>query len=84
MPSRYDINRFRRTYPPVRTAPVYISSDDVETKVVTFSNENSKVCTFTKNYNSVPVVTATAASNQNVNVYIKEIFPFFFFKNFFN
>lgn len=73
MPSRYNLNRWRKTYPSTRTAPVYINSDDVETAVLTFSNENSKTYGFLKNYSSAPVITATAASNQNVNVYITSV-----------
>ena len=73
MPSRYDLNRLRKTYPTIRRAPVIIGVDTVESAVLTFTDQNSKSYAFTSTYLAAPTVTATPASSQNVNVYITAV-----------
>ena len=73
MPTRYNLNRFRKTYPATRRTPVFMGSDDVETGTVTLTAEDSVTYEFKKKYLNVPIVTATPADSNNVNVYIHSI-----------
>ena len=73
MPSRYNLNRLRKTYPATRRTPVIIGVDTVESAVLTFTATDSATYTFTSIYATAPTVTATPASSQNVNVYITAV-----------
>jgi copper(I)-binding protein len=73
MPSRYNLNRLRKTYPTTRRTPVIIGVDTVESAVLTFTAASSATYTFTSIYVAAPTVTATPASSQNVNVYITAV-----------
>ena len=59
-----DRNRFRKTYPYMRTRPVmeYMAGKETiwEAQAVTFTNQNSVEYTFLEAFPVAPIVTATA------------------------
>ena len=76
----YDANRLRKTYPLIRLKPRRkslsdsggVASDDIETAIVSFINESSKVYVFTNQYESIPVIGLTP-EDENVNVYLTSL-----------
>jgi hypothetical protein len=77
-----DRNRFRKTYPYMRTRPVqeYMAGKETiwEAQAVTFNNENSVEYTFLEAFPAAPIVTATAMDNEGnggagVNVLVTSV-----------
>ena len=74
--SKYDLNRYKRVYPLIRTKPIYdeimmLSGGgiDVETAIVDFNDSFQESYSFTKTYSSIPVIGLTPV-DESVNVFI--------------
>lgn len=80
MLKRYDLTRYKKTYPLLRQKPVYDKSlanqsdagIDVELAILVYQNEFTKSYTFVKNYSSIPIIAATP-EDENVNVFITSL-----------
>ena len=78
--TKYDLNRFKRTYPLIRLKPIYqkfmpaeeSTGIDVETKILEFSNEHQKDYSFTKTYTEIPVIALTP-EDENVNIFVTSL-----------
>ena len=66
MPSDYDLNRFKKTYPFVRRQPLMVTLEAIETAAIPFSNDTSVTHAFINDYLNVPIVTANASDDVNV------------------
>lgn len=78
-----DYNRIRKSYPLLRVKPVYrqcfseeevanMTGIDVETAIVSFTNEYQKTYNFTKTYTSIPVIALTP-EDENVNIFVTSL-----------
>jgi hypothetical protein len=77
MAKKYDLNRLKKVYPLIRVKPVYgevLSEGGIqaETAVIIYDNSFEETYEFTKNYNEIPVVSATP-EDENVNVFITNL-----------
>ena len=75
--SKYDLNRFKKTYPLVRVKPIFqefTDSDgiDVETTILNYNDSFEESYTFNQIYNQIPTVSATP-EDENVNVFITSL-----------
>lgn len=76
--SKYDLNRFKKVYPLLRTKPIYDevtmlgTGVNAETAILDFNNSFSETYTFLEAYDQVPVIGATV-EDENVNVFITSI-----------
>ena len=75
--SKYDLNRYKRVYPLIRTKPVYdeimmLGGLNVETAIVDFNSSSQETYTFQENYTQIPVIGVTA-EDENVNVFITSV-----------
>ena len=77
-----DRNRYRKTYPYMRTRPVneYMAGKETiwEAQAVTFTDQNSVEYTFLEAFPVAPVVTATAMDKEGngaagVNVFVSAV-----------
>jgi hypothetical protein len=72
MPTQYDRNRYKKTYPFVRREVRRLTS--VQSITAAFLDTDSVTVSFTTAYATAPVVTATATgSGANVNVYVESV-----------
>ena len=71
MPSDYDLNRFKKTYPFVRREPVIRSLDITEAAVLEFNGVTQVLHTFIGDYLTVPTVVATA--DDDINVWVSAV-----------
>ena len=75
--SKYDLNRYKKVYPLIRTKPVYdelnmIGQGASEVTILDFNNSHEETYTFTETYTQIPVIAATPADD-NVNVFITSL-----------
>lgn len=71
--SKYDLNRFKKVYPLIRTKPVYLTGGvQAETAILTYTNSYEETYSFTDQYSEIPVVSATP-EDENVNVFITSL-----------
>lgn len=75
--SKYDLNRYKKVYPLIRTRPVYddlnmLGQGSSEVAVLDFVDSHEETYTFTETYTQIPVIAATAAE-ENVNVFITSL-----------
>lgn len=78
MPTRYDLQRYKKTYSFIRRAPVlrYILEDivTIESAEASFNGSDTLIYTFTKTFLSAPFVTATPlGSSANFNVFVTAV-----------
>jgi hypothetical protein len=84
MPTRIDLQRYKKTYPFLRREPrnYFLTESDLanvtlETAHVSFAGSDLLVYTFTKSFNSAPTVTATpSGTTANFNVYVSSVDQF--------
>ena len=78
-----DHNRIRKNYPLLRVKPVYkecfsaeevknMTGIDVETAIISFTNEHQKDYNFTKTYTEIPVIALTP-EDENVNIFVTSL-----------
>lgn len=78
-----DHNRIRKNYPLLRVKPVYkgcfsgeeienMTGIDLETKIISFTNEYQKDYEFTKTYTEIPVIALTP-EDANVNIFVTSL-----------
>jgi hypothetical protein len=78
-----DHNRIRKNYPLLRVKPVYkgcfsaeeienMTGIDVETAIISFTNEHQKDYDFTKTYTEIPVIALTP-EDENVNIFVTSL-----------
>lgn len=75
--SKYDLNRFKRVYPLIRTKPVYdeismLGGIQTETTILIYNNTFEETYNFLEQYDEIPVVSATP-EDENVNVFITNL-----------
>ena len=78
--TKYDLNRFKRTYPLIRLKPIYQKfmpeeesvGIDVETAIISFVDEHQKVYSLQKFYTEIPVIALTP-ENENVNIFVTSL-----------
>ena len=75
--SKYDLNRYKKVYPLIRTKPVYdelnmLGQGASEVAILEFSDSHEETYTFSETYTQIPVIAATPA-DENVNVFITSL-----------
>jgi len=75
--SKYDLNRFKKVYPLIRTKPqilefAVVEGLDAETTILNYTNSHAQTYNFVKTYITIPTVSATP-EDENVNVYITSL-----------
>ncbi len=78
MPTRYDLQRYKKSYAFIRRAPVlrYIIEDivTIETAEASFNGSDLITYSFTKTFINVPQVTVTPkGSSANFNVFVVSV-----------
>ena len=79
----YDANRLKKVYPLIRVKPVlkqFLSEDfifensgiNVETKIISFSDEYQKTYEFQESYTEIPVIALTP-EDENVNIFVTSL-----------
>lgn len=75
--SKYDLNRYKKVYPLLRTKPVYdeivmLGGIKTEVAIIDFVDSYVETYTFVETYTQVPVIGATV-EDENVNVFVTNI-----------
>ena len=77
-----DKNRFRKVYPYIRKAPVYMYCSDVPVEIevgeISYSASDTGTYTFTSTWLSAPLITAVSYDSEStgtadVNVYVSSV-----------
>ena len=75
--SKYDLNRFKKVYPLIRTKPQFLDFTvveglDAETTILNYTSSHAQTYNFVRTYITIPTVSATP-EDENVNVYITSL-----------
>jgi len=75
--SKYDLNRFKKVYPLIRTKPqildlTVVEGLDAETTILNYTNSFLQTYNFVRTYITIPTISATP-EDENVNVYITSL-----------
>ena len=75
--SKYDLNRFKKVYPLIRTKPLIqdftvVDGLDAETTILNYTDSYAQTYNFVRTYTTIPTVSATP-EDENVNVYITSL-----------
>lgn len=82
MPTRIDLQRYKKTYPFLRRQPVIVFTSDsestlsatIETAIASFGGSDEITYNFTKTFSSAPKVTLTPVGTlANFNVFIVSV-----------